>query len=268
MNFLANKSLKFVADRFEEWMGGQCISQGPSNAVITLTATNNSIAAAIEGADSLRLYKSPSFSPFSDSGVSVDLGDRLQYLNPFFAQGDPLEPILCHVFYGNRTISYIRFAMSSPDRIIEFYGKTVTFDGMPRIEFTPGQRIPSFKSLFVDDIANQYRLLLKENTATLAIVDHQLACVAFSLNKYFTLTAMVEDETEAIRDQVFKDASSIISQYYPIFGNEALDIARNWYNQLAVNPSHTESFLHYYFGQLQASEAIDGFKVQQAFRLR
>lgn len=268
MNFLANKSIEFAADRFEEWMGGQCLSHGPSNAIIKLTATNNSIDAVIEGADSLSISKTASFSPISDSGVSVDLGDRLQYLNPYFAQGDPLEPILCHVFYRGRTISYLRFAMSSPDRIIEFYGKTVTFDGMPRIEYTPGQRIPSFKRAFIDDIADQYRLLLKENTETLAIVDHQFACVAFSLNKLFTLTAMAEDEHGELKEQVFKDASSIISQYYPIFGNEALDIARNWYNQFIVNPNHVESFLHYYYEHLQAGESIDGYKIQQVFLLR
>ena len=268
MNFLANKSFKFVANRFEEWMGSSCISQGPSNAIITLTATNNSITAVIEGAESLRLYKSPSFSPISNTGVSTDLGDRLQYFNPYFAQEDPLDPILCHILYSNRTIRYIRFATSSPDRIIEFYGKTVTFDGMPRYEFTAGQRIPSFKSSFIDDIANQYRLLLKENSATLAIIDHQFACVAFSLNKYFALTAMAEDKTDTIKGQVFKDASSIISRYYPIFGNEALDIARNWYNQFAVNPDNAESFLQYYFDQLQAGKTINGFKVQQTFCLR
>ena len=267
MNFLSNKSIQFVADRFEEWMGGQCVSQGPSGAIIKLTATTNNIEVVVEGADSLRMHKTAMFSPISDSSISIDLGDRLQYLNPSFVQNDPLEPILCHVFYNVRTIHYIRFAMSSPDRIIEFYGKTVNFDGIPRFEYSSGQRIPSLKSSFLDDIANQYRLLLKENTVTLAIIDHQLACVAFALNRYFTLNAMVKDEKDELKDQVFKDVSSIISQYYPIFGNEAMDIARNWYNQCAANPNNTESFLQYYFGQLQAGKSIDGFKVQHLFQL-
>ena len=268
MNFLANKSLKFISDRYEEWSCGQCISQGPGCAEISITASDHAIDVVVKGADSLRMYKSCIFSPIDDSGISVDLGDRIQYLNPHFIQGDPLEVILCHIFYKDRSVSYIRFAMSSPDRIIEFYGKTVMFDGVLRPETETEQSAHSFKGSFIDEIASQYRLLLKENTETLAIIDHQLACVAFSLKKYFSLVAMLGEDDDNLRAQVFKDSSSIISQFYPIFGNEALEIARNWYNQFADNMQHTESFLQYYEGQLKAGEPVDGFKVQAAFRLR
>ena len=56
MNYLANKSLRFIADRFEEWSGGMCISQGPINAEITATADKNGVRFEVIGADTLRMW--------------------------------------------------------------------------------------------------------------------------------------------------------------------------------------------------------------------
>lgn len=266
MNFLANKSFVFLADRYEEWMSGACISQGPVSAKITADASEDGITFNVEGADSLRMQKQVTFALITENGPSVDLGKRLQYLNPFFCQENPLEAIVCHVFYEGRTISYIRFGMSYPDRIIEFYGKTVSFDGLAMPEVAPGKRL-SFKKSFIDGIADQYRELLKENTVTLAIVDHQMACVAFSLKMYQSLLAMTDDSDGKLKDQVFTDTSSTISTFYPIFGNEALDIAKSWFNQLVDSPRKAEVFLNYYFGQLEAGEPIDGWKIQNALGL-
>ena len=267
MNFLANKPFVFISDRYEEWMGGRCISQGPINAKITFMTKGNSLPFVVEGADSLRMHKQGAFVFITDAGPSVDLGTRLQYLNPLFVQEDPLEVIVCHVFYEDKRISYIRFGMSYPDRIIEFYGKTVSFDGLTIPEVAPGRRL-SFKQSFIDGIADQYRQILKENTVNMAIIDHQMACVAFSLKMYQSLLAMTEDQYGRSKDQVFTDASSSISTFYPIFGSEALDIAKSWYQQLVDSPQRAEVFLNYYFGQLEAGEPIDGWKIQNALQLR
>ena len=264
MNFLANKPLKFVADRYEEWSAGQCISQGPIDAEITAVVSEDAIRFSVQGADSLRMYKEGTYALSDDSG---DLGDRLQYVSPNITF-DPLAPIVCQVFHDNRTIQYIRFAMTSPDRIIEFYGKTVSFDGMDRIEKLNGNRIPGLKRVLINDIADQYRSLLKGNTVSLAIIDHQMACVALSLRKCFTLVAIAEDPDGAYKDQVFKDVSSTISQFFPIFGNEALDDARNWFNKIAANPFYADIFLEYYYGQLDAGKDIDCFQIMRAFQLR
>lgn len=267
MNFLANKSFVFLSDRYEEWMGGRCISQGPIQAKITAEANANGIRFAVEGAGSLRMKKSGSFAPINKGGMSMDMGTRLQYFNPLFVQEDPLELILCHVFYEGKTISYIRFAMSYPDRIIDFYGKTISFDGMARPEIPSCGRLPGFKSQFVDEIADRYRQLLKDNSIYLAIIDHQLACVSYSLKKLFTLKAMMDDSNGSLQEQVFKDASSLIYQFYPISGGGALEIARSWYNQLASNTARAEAFMEYYDKALTAGEQIDGHKVQALFQL-
>lgn len=267
MNYLANKSLRFIADRFEEWSGGMCISQGPINAEITATADKNGVRFEVIGADNLRMCKHASFAPISEGGMSMDMGTRLQYFNPAFSEGDPLDLIVCHVFYEGRTISYIRFAMSFPDRIIEFYGNTVSFDGIDRPIVTSGQRYPSFKKLFIDDLADHYRLLLKENSVSIAIVDHQLACVAFCIKKYLAFLAMDNDCDGLLRDQIFKDVSSIISEFYPLFGDKSLDSPRNWFRQLIANPINAEAFMEYYYTCLNTGQHIDGWQIQNKFRL-
>ena len=177
MNYLANKPLKFIADRYEEWSGGRCLASGPIDAVIDITVSGDVLLANINGAESLRMYSRGVYLKADESG---DLGDRIQYVSPNIDM-DPLNPIILHVFHQNRTISYIRFAMTDPDRIIEFYGRTVAFNGMDRPETL------RFKSLFLDDLSSLYRSLLKENTVNMAVMHHQMACVAFSIKKYYTL---------------------------------------------------------------------------------
>ena len=258
MNYLANKELRFHANRYEEWAEGRCLSQGPLDATIVAEISNGKLHCTVTGAESLRMYPDEVYTMAEESG---DLGDRIQYISPNI-NFDPLEPIVFQVFHEQRTISYLRFAMSSPDRIIEFYGETTAFDGMARPE-NPLR----LKSLFVDELASLYRYLLKENTVSIYIMQHQMACVAFSLKKYYSLLAMMKDPDGKLKSQVFKDTSSLISQYYPIFGNEALDDARNWYNQIVANPFHSDVFLEYYFGCIDAGEDPDCQEIMRAFQL-
>lgn len=266
MNTLVNKSFKFASHRFEEWTEGVCISEAPLNAMITVEVQGDQVNVSLEGIESIRINKKVTFSAIGESGMSIDLGDRLQYLNPNFIMTDSVCPILFHVFYNEGEINYLRFAMTLPDRIIEFYGDVVSFDGVDK-QYTNNGRMSSFKREFVDDIADQYRKLLKENTVNLAIIDHQFACIAFSLKKYISLKTIYNNEGEALKAQVFKDTSSIISEFYPIFGNEAVDIANNWYNQLLSRAHHAESFLNYYLGQLEQGNPIDIYRIQHTYHL-
>ena len=264
MNTLVNRSFKFASRRFEEWMGGNCISEGSLNALITVTVDGDEVNVCLEDVDEIRIEKKISFASIG-SGLSVDLGDRLQYLNTDFNMSDPVCPVLFHVFYNGGEINYLRFAMTSPDRIIEFYGNVISFDGMDKKSINNG-RMPSFKRDFIDELADQYRKLLKENTVSLAIIDHQFACIAFSLKKYISLKAMYNNAEEALKNQIFKDTFSIISEFYPIFGNEAMDIARSWFDQL-LRAHNTESFLDYYYGQLELGNSIDVYRIQHTYYL-
>lgn len=127
-------------------------------------------------------------------------------------------------------------------------------------------RMSSFKRDFIDELADQYRKLLKENTVSLAIIDHQFACVAFSLKKFILLKTNYNNDEEALKNQIFKDTFSIISEFYRIFDNNAMAIARSWFDQL-LRANNTESFLDYYFGQLEQGNAIDVYRIQHTYHL-
>ena len=221
MNYLANKPLRFSANRYEEWMQGQCISQGSSSAVITAEIIGSQIHFRIENADNLRIIKEAYYNLADDS---ADLGSRIQYVKSDI-QFNPNDPIVCHLFYEGRALTYIRFAMTSPDRIIEFYG--------------------NYESM-----------------------DHQFAVVAFCLRKYCALCAINEAPDESIKERIFIDASSVVSQFYPHFGDEALDDARNWFYQiLDLAPNAPDVFIEYYYHQLLNGEDFNYQKLFGAFRL-
>lgn len=262
MHFIANKPLVFNADKYEEWMSCRRISQGNTSAIITAIIKENQIHFKIDNADFLNMSKEATFGLASESS---DLGGRIQYIKSCNLV-NLVDPIICHIFYEGKRLSCIRFAMTSPDRIIEFYGKLSSIDGTVWPVFSMGR--PRFKSIFSEEISDLYRLLLKGNTVNLTIMDHQFAVVAFCLKKYCALRAMADDPDGGMKERVFTDASSIVSQFYPHFADEAIDDARNWFFQIADMESNaSESFIDYYYGQLSNGEDINYPRLFHAFQL-
>jgi len=119
MTNIFKKNFRFIANRYEEWQGGRCISQGTINSEIVAKTTSSSIHIELYGAEKLRILKSFSFE-FLASDV---LSDRIQYVTS--SDFNPIVPVICHLFCSGNIISYVRFAMTNPDRIIEFYGSMV-----------------------------------------------------------------------------------------------------------------------------------------------
>lgn len=68
--------------------------------------------------------KSPAVFGFIGSAI---LSDRIQYINAPGASEDSTMPLILHVFVRNLRIDCIRFAMSFPDRVVEFYGYQTSF---------------------------------------------------------------------------------------------------------------------------------------------
>ena len=120
MTKIFKKNFKFIANRYEEWQGGRCISQGTINSEIVAKTTSSSIHIELTGAEKLRILKSFDFE-FIGSDV---LSDRIQYVHAS-SDFNPIVPMVCHLFCSGNIISYVRFAMTNPDRIIEFYGSMV-----------------------------------------------------------------------------------------------------------------------------------------------
>lgn len=117
MTRIFKKDFRFLANRYEEWQGGRCISQGAISCEIVAETKFNSIHIELSGADNLRILKSFNFE-FLGSDI---LPDRVQYVHAS-SVFNPIVPVVCHLFYKRDTITYVRFAMTNPDRIIELYG--------------------------------------------------------------------------------------------------------------------------------------------------
>lgn len=112
----------FVANRYEEWQSGRCISQGQINTKITAEVEDNSIHFELDDIGKIRMLKSFDFDIYEEEYCI--LSDRIQYS---YGTSDlnPIVPMICHIFYIGNTMQYVRFAMTNPDRLVEFYGSLV-----------------------------------------------------------------------------------------------------------------------------------------------
>ena len=132
----------------------------------------------------------------------------------------------------------------------------------------------SFKKEFREEIVPEYRTLLKENTVSLTIVDYQMQIIAFSLKKFMELLPEAQGNEEALRKQVFKDVSSIVSDFFPMVGGNVgrygsvLEDAETWFKQLAVEPYLTaRRFVREYYSQLESGNPIDCLGLERRFNL-
>lgn len=115
-------NFQFVANRYEEWQAGRCISKGSISTEIVAEITGNTIHFELDDIGEIRMLKSFDFDIYGEDYCI--LPDRIKYTygtNDF----NPIVPIICHIFYNGMTMQYVRFAMTNPDRLVEFYGTLV-----------------------------------------------------------------------------------------------------------------------------------------------
>lgn len=117
----------YIAERYEEWQSGRCISSGEFDTRIVAEVYGNSIHFELSNKGNLRILDSFDFG-IQDIHLNV-LPDRVQYIKDT-QDYNPILPIICNVFYSGDSIKYVRFAMTNPDRLIEFYGYVEKF-GQP-----------------------------------------------------------------------------------------------------------------------------------------
>lgn len=122
-------NFKFVANRYEEWQGGRCISRGAISTEIVAEVYSNEIHFELDDIGNIKMLKSFDFEIY-DENYCI-LPDRIQYSHPT-SDFNPIVPIVCHLFSKGATIDYVRFAMTNPDRIVEFYGRIVQL-GQPSL---------------------------------------------------------------------------------------------------------------------------------------
>lgn len=142
MQDIFGKGFRFVVDRYEEWSNQKCTSQGSLNAEIIAEVVGNRIIFTISGAEHLNIVKTPSMdlsNPQSTileaAGNFLITSDRIQYVANNISSDN--DPYVCHLFYENGRISYVRFGFMDlnssslipmANRIYEFYGDMVELD--------------------------------------------------------------------------------------------------------------------------------------------
>ena len=151
------KGFRFIVDRYEEWAHQQCTSQGKLDGEIVAEVRGDKIVFTISGAEDLDIVSTlsmslshPNSQVLKSKGNPLVQSDRIQYLANDV--GCDNVPFLCHLFYENGRISYVRFAFMDPNssalfpmtsRIYEFYGDMVELTGSfkakatEKNEFTP-----------------------------------------------------------------------------------------------------------------------------------
>lgn len=117
-----NTNFVFIATRYEEWQAGRCISQGPIQTQIVAEVSEKKIHFELDNIGNIKMLTSFDFEILSrEYGI---LHDRIQYIHGTYDY-NPIVPIVCNLFYKGGTMEYVRFAMTNPDRLVEFYGSLV-----------------------------------------------------------------------------------------------------------------------------------------------
>ena len=150
------RNFRFQAYRYEEWQNGCCISRDSIDCRITASVYNDIIRFTLSDKGNLRI---PSSFSFELLGSDI-LGDRIQYVHGT-SDFNPIIPMVCHVFVKNGSVSCVRFAMTNPDRIIEFYGNLLELDQPIQVdEMSSEEQVPTAKSI-IEELAS-YGMNTKE----------------------------------------------------------------------------------------------------------
>lgn len=122
MNRIYKKNFIFKAHGFEEYANGVCIRKGSVNTTIVAKVLNSSTIAFGLLDDVPSGINSRFGLPILGTPCGDVLEDRIQYgrIPDSFSWDDSNEPVVCTIF---NNMTCIRFAMMSPLRIVEFYGK-------------------------------------------------------------------------------------------------------------------------------------------------
>lgn len=136
-NIFYKTNFIFIANRYEEWQAGQCISRGPIQTEIVAEIFNDKIHFELDNIENIRMLRSFDFDITGENYCI--LPDRIQYYHGT-SDFNPIVPMICNIFYKGDTMQYVRFAMTNPDRLVEFYGSLVRL-GQPSTRRRSAHRV-------------------------------------------------------------------------------------------------------------------------------
>lgn len=116
------RSFIFEVNNFEEYQDGLCMSKGACKTTVIARVINEEcIEMSLQGTIPVRINARFKF-PILGIKYGDVLDDRVQYGRiPYsMSWSDSNDPVVCNIF---NNMTCIRFAMMSPLRIVEFFGK-------------------------------------------------------------------------------------------------------------------------------------------------
>lgn len=124
MNTIYRKSFIFEAERFEEFQNGELVNCGNCRTQIVGRVMNSNCIGFLFQGDMPQGIKNHFGLPIFGEEYGDVLADRVQYgrIPDSLSWNDSTDPVVCNIF---NNMTCIRFAMMSPLRIVEFYGKFV-----------------------------------------------------------------------------------------------------------------------------------------------
>ena len=160
MSMFYKNNFIFYADRYEEWMAGRCISQGNIKTEIIAEVVGNKIIFQLDNIGDIRMSIPCSFDIMGEDYCI--LHDRIQYLNNDFDGESSIEPVICNIFYKIDKIEYVRFAMTNPDRLVEFYGNVNVIGQKSSMSVKPSKEQIQKLVNVISHIQNQFSEIAKQ----------------------------------------------------------------------------------------------------------
>lgn len=122
------KNFTFQATRYEVYQDGECIANGQIFTQILAKVYPKSTLDEIHFRLIDNVYPRivDQFSFFCIDDAALASPDRISY----YAMSDfnPVVPCVCQLFGEDDRLLCVRFAMTNPDKLIEFYGRDTLMD--------------------------------------------------------------------------------------------------------------------------------------------
>lgn len=176
---LFKANITYKVERYEEWMSGRCITQGSLDLRIVSKLDGNKMHFKIDGNHQLSIPNTFDFN-INESDILND--GRIQYMKAPGGYMNPIIPVICHLFIKGDTLDYVRFAMTNPDRLIEFYG-------YPIMVVQNNQE---------EDIERQYKLTFLASLINLAQCDGDVSIDELKIIKAYSARVGLSDADFAI----------------------------------------------------------------------
>lgn len=253
-SFITNELLRFKCENFQIWKDGRCTGGGLYDGTVTVCANGISEAFKIEfdksKAVEIECYEEYCKVSAQDNRVVLRSASGME----------------CTILAHHDTISCLRFSLEEYGCYVEYYGKP-SISGLRSAPISEA-KFPSKKNEYRDEMYEDIRLMLRDNTYNPATIDLQAEVVAFASKKYMEFYDSYASEDrerilEPIRNHIFRDTWSLLySEILPgasgVFLDGVVSDAKEWYDHLTRTPRlNVRGYISSFYSALRSSDDVD-----------